>query len=43
VKAGDRPYVVAILSKYGTKDVDVGRALIEELSKDVWEAQNGGS
>ncbi len=43
VKAGDRPYVVAILSKYGTEDVDVGRVLIEELSRDVWEAQNGGS
>jgi beta-lactamase class A len=41
VKAGDRPYVVAILSKYGTEDVDVGRVLIEELSRDVWEAQNG--
>jgi beta-lactamase class A len=43
VKAGDRPYVVAILSKYGTEDVDVGRVLIEELSRDVWEAQNGSS
>jgi beta-lactamase class A len=43
VKAGDRPYVVAILSKYGTEDVDVGRVLIEELSRDVWEAQNGES
>jgi beta-lactamase class A len=43
VKAGDRPYAVAILSKYGTQDVDVGRILIEELSRDVWEAQNGGS
>jgi beta-lactamase class A len=41
VKAGDRPYVVAILSKYGTGDVKVGEALIEEISKDVWEAQNG--
>jgi beta-lactamase class A len=41
VKAGDRPYVVAILSKYGTGDVRVGEALIEEISKDVWEAQNG--
>jgi beta-lactamase class A len=41
VKAGDRPYVVAILSKYGTEDVDVGRVMIEELSRDVWEAQNG--
>jgi beta-lactamase class A len=42
VKAGDRPYVVAILSKYGTGDVDLGRLLIERISRDVWEAQNGG-
>jgi beta-lactamase class A len=41
VKAGERPYVVAILSKYGTGDVDRGRLLIEELSRTVWEAQNG--
>jgi beta-lactamase class A len=41
VKAGERPYVVAILSKYGPEDVDVGRILIEEISRDVWEAQNG--
>jgi beta-lactamase class A len=40
VKAGERPYVVAILSKYGSGDVDVGRLLIEEISRDVWEAQN---
>jgi beta-lactamase class A len=43
VKAGERPYVVAILSMYGTQDVDVGRILIEELSRDAWEAQNAGS
>jgi beta-lactamase class A len=41
VKAGDRPYVVAILSKYGTGDGDQGRILIEDLSRTVWEAQNG--
>jgi beta-lactamase class A len=41
VKAGERPYVVAILSKYGSGDVDVGRLLIEGISRDVWEAQNG--
>ena len=41
IKDGDRPYVVAILSKYGSGDVDVGRLLIEEISRDVWEAQNG--
>jgi beta-lactamase class A len=40
VKAGDRPYVVAILSKYGSGDVDRGKILIEELSRTVWEAQN---
>jgi beta-lactamase class A len=41
VKAGERPYVVAILSKYGTGDVDRGRLLIEELSRTIWGAQNG--
>jgi beta-lactamase class A len=40
VKAGDRPYVVAVLSKYGSGDVDQGEVLIEELSRAVWEAQN---
>jgi beta-lactamase class A len=43
VKAGDRPYVVAILSKYGTGDVDVGETLIEDVSRNAWEAQNGDS
>jgi len=45
VKAGDRPYVVAIMSKYGSGDVDKGQILIEELSRTVWESQNseGGS
>jgi hypothetical protein len=32
---------VAILSKYGPNDVDVGSTLIEGISRDVWEAQNG--
>jgi len=41
VRAGDHPYVVAILSKYGPNDVDVGSTLIEGISRDVWEAQNG--
>jgi beta-lactamase class A len=40
VKAGDHPYVIAILSKYGTGDVDRGRLLIEDLSRTVWESQN---
>jgi len=43
VKAGDRPYVVAIMSKYGSGDVDQGQVLIEELSRTVWESQNSGS
>jgi beta-lactamase class A len=42
VKAGDRPYVVAIMSKYGSGDVESGEALIEELSRTVWESQNSG-
>jgi beta-lactamase class A len=42
VKAGDRPYVVAIMSKYGSGDVDQGQVLIEELSRTVWESQNSG-
>jgi beta-lactamase class A len=42
VKAGDRPYVVAILSKYGSGDVDAGGALIKAISRDVWEAQQNG-
>ena len=41
VRAGDRPYVIAILSKYGTGNVDRGRLLIEDLSRTVWESQNG--
>jgi beta-lactamase class A len=42
VKAGDRPYVVAIMSKYGSGDVDQGQVLIEELSRTVWESQYSG-
>ncbi len=42
VKAGDRPYVIAILSKYGSGDVDQGRILIEDLSRIAWESQNAG-
>ena len=40
MKAGERHYVIAILSKYGTGDVDQGRLLIEDLSRTVWESQN---
>jgi beta-lactamase class A len=39
IREGDNPYVVAILSKYGPEDPDAGAALIEELSRTVWEAQ----
>ena len=42
VKAGDRPYVIAILSKYGSGDVDQGSVLIEDLSRIAWESQNSG-
>jgi beta-lactamase class A len=39
VQDGDRPYTVAILSKYGTPDPDEGALLIEDISRTVWEAQ----
>jgi beta-lactamase class A len=40
VKGGDRPYVVAILTKYGPGTPrEGGTALIEEISRNVWEAQ----
>jgi beta-lactamase class A len=39
VQDGDNPYVVAIMSKYGPSDTNAGAALIEELSRTVWEAQ----
>ena len=42
VRAGDRPYVIAILSKYGSGDVDQGSVLIEDLSRIAWESQNSG-
>ena len=41
VKAADRPYVVAILSKYGTGNVDKGGMLIKGISRTIWNAQNG--
>ncbi len=40
VQAGERPYVVAILSKHGPKDVNVGSLLIQETSKTVWDSQS---
>ena len=39
IQDGDRPYVVAIMSKYGSENVDDGQILIENLSRSVWEAQ----
>jgi beta-lactamase class A len=39
VQDGDHPYVVAILSKYGSQNVDEGRLLIEKISRTIWEAQ----
>ena len=39
VQDGDRPYVVAIMSKYGPENVEGGQILIENLSRSVWEAQ----
>ena len=40
IKAGDRPYAIAILSKYGSGDVEAGQVLIEDLSRIAWESQN---
>ncbi len=39
VEDGDRPYTVAILSKYGPRNSNQGRLLIEDISRIVWEAQ----
>jgi len=35
------PYVVAIFSKHGSEDVEVGKALLKGISESVWEAQGG--
>ena len=43
VQDGDRPYVAAILSKYGPQNPDEGRLLIEDISRTVWEAQQSAS
>jgi beta-lactamase class A len=37
----DNPYVVAIFSKHGSEDVEVGKALLKGISESVWEAQGG--
>jgi beta-lactamase class A len=34
-------YVIAILSKHGSADVDQGQGLIKNLSGDVWESETG--
>jgi beta-lactamase class A len=41
VKAGNRHYVVAIMSKYG-QSLDGGESLIKDLSKAVWDSQSSG-
>ena len=38
----DRPYAVAILAKYGPKEVDKGEDLVKKVSGHVWETQSGG-
>ncbi len=43
VEADGRRYTVAIMTKYGPQNVNVGRLLIEELSRDVYEGQKDGS
>ena len=37
----DRPYVVAIFSKYGNDDPKAGKVLLEEISAGIWKAQDG--
>lgn len=37
----DRPYVVAIFSKHGSEDVEVGKALLRGISKGIYKAQDG--
>jgi beta-lactamase class A len=36
-----RPYVVAILSKQGPEDPEEAKPLLKEISKAIWEAQDG--
>jgi len=37
----DRPYVIAIFSKHGSEDVEVGKALLRGISKAAYKAQDG--
>lgn len=40
VAVGERPYVVAIFSKHGPEDVEVGKLLIQDVSAAAWNAQS---
>ncbi len=37
----DRPYAIAIFSKHGSEDVEVGKALLKGISKAVYKVQDG--
>jgi beta-lactamase class A len=37
----DRPYVIAIFSKHGSEDVEVGKALLKGISSGIYKAQDG--
>jgi beta-lactamase class A len=37
----DRPYVIAIFSKHGSEDVEVGKALLRGISSGIYKAQDG--
>ncbi|MEJ7872144.1 MAG: serine hydrolase, partial [Rubrobacteraceae bacterium] len=37
----DRPYVIAIFSKHGSEDVEVGKSLLRGISKATYKAQDG--
>ncbi len=37
----DRPYVIAIFSKHGSEDVEVGKALLRGISEAAYKAQDG--
>lgn len=40
VADAERPYVVAIFSKHGPYDPEVGKLLIEDISRAAWDAQS---
>jgi beta-lactamase class A len=37
----DRSYVIAMFSKHGSEDVEVGKALLKGISKGIYKAQDG--